>query len=409
MEIDNQLYLEVMQRRLASLPVNDIDLHHMLITLLERNNKSNLLRKNGGNFIFGQSWARRFCKRHNLTNRISTSKPRENPVDFDLKVTKYVNYLSLAINSHNVPPELVINCDETALNFVATTKRTRDMKGARKVRMCGVGRDKAQITCTLACTEAGDILKPQLIFAGKTPRCCPTIKKDYLYSFTANHWQNGESYIEFLKGVVIPYKNKKVRELALPEDQWCVLIHDIHYSHRTSAAKELSTNNYISLVHIPAGCTDSLQVCDTVINAPFKAGARIGFKALISKCYDEHVKSGELPQYFEMNLNVGYLKNYISDFVAQGILSISTDDMKTSINNAFQIHARVAEARSPERYQAAQADVIDINDDEENSGSEDNDIIDDILGSSSSEDDEPLVLKFRANTRGNLSLVLDSK
>jgi len=72
-----------------------------------------------------------------------------------------------------------------------------------------------------------------------------------------------------------------------------------------------------------------------------------------SKRYDEHVKNGESPQLFEMNLNVGYLNNYISNFVAQGILTISSPDMKTSITNAFHNHARVLEARSVERYQSA--------------------------------------------------------
>jgi len=97
--------------------------------------------------------------------------------------------------------------------------------------------------------------------------------------------------------------------------------------------KEFLKVNQIAEVHIPAGCTDSLQVCDTVINAPFKAGARLGFKALVSDCYDKHINEGQLPQFFQMNLNIGYLKDYISDFVAKGIALISTEEMKMTIAN----------------------------------------------------------------------------
>jgi len=145
MDIDNELYLEVKQRRAASLSVNDLDLRNMLVTLLAKNNMSNILFENGGKFHFGESWAQRFRKRHDLTTRVPTSKARENAAGFDLKVEKYKNILSLAINSHRVPPELVINCDETGLNFVSNAKRTIETKGTRKVRMCGVGRSKAQI------------------------------------------------------------------------------------------------------------------------------------------------------------------------------------------------------------------------------------------------------------------------
>lgn len=259
--------------------------------------------------------------------------------------------------------------------------------------MCGVGRDKAQITCTLACTESGEVLKPQLIFAGKTPRCCPVIKRDYLYSFTNNHWQNGTSYVEFLREVIVPYKFKKIKALGLPDDQWCVLIQDLHYSHLTPAVKEYLKNNYIAVVHIPAGCTDSLQVCDTVINAPFKAGARLGFKALISDCYDKHIKDGGLPQFFQMNLNIGYLKDYISDFVAAGIKTISTDEMKISISNAFKNHAKVGEARSKERYEIAR-DECPVEELSET------DTVDEILGSSSSEEkNEPLILRLPKRLR----------
>jgi len=69
----------------------------------------------------------------------------------------------------------------------------------------------------------------------------------------------------------------------------------------------------------------------------------------------------------------------------------------------------VLEARSAERYQSAQVEITENVDEKEMSES-DNDTIDDILGSSSSEEDEQqLILKFRANTRRNLSLVINSK
>ena len=82
-------------------------------------------------------------KRHNLINRAPTSKLRENPVDFEGKVDTYIILLSIALHSHSVPPDLLINCDETGINFVSNGKRTIAPKGSLKVPLCGFGKDKA--------------------------------------------------------------------------------------------------------------------------------------------------------------------------------------------------------------------------------------------------------------------------
>jgi len=135
------------------------------------------------------------------------------------------------------------------------------------------------------------------------------------------------------------------------------------------------------------------------------------FQARVSKCYDEFVKNGGLPQFFEMDLNVGYLKNYISDFVAEGIAMISTNEIKSAISDAFHAHARVAEARTQERYQTALKEIPTNANDESESES---DIIEEIFSTSSSEEDqEPLVLKlplkFKTSGRTNLSINRKSK
>ena len=149
--------------------------------------------------------------------------------------------------------------------------------------------------------------------------------------------------------------------------------------------KEFLKVNYIAAVHIPAGCTDSVQVWDTGINAPFKVGARLGFKAF---SYDKHINKGQMPQFFQMNLNIGYLNDYISDFVAKGIALISTEEMKMTITNAFKNHARVEEARSEERFRIAREKPPEEAESE-------TDTVDELLGSSSSEEDcEPLILRL---------------
>ena len=58
---------------------------------------------------------------------------------------------------------------------------------------------------------------------------------------------------------------------GLPDDQWILLFHDLHYSHKDKKVLQFMKQNKIAHVYIPAGCTDIRQICDVVLNSPFKA------------------------------------------------------------------------------------------------------------------------------------------
>jgi len=116
-----------------------------------------------------------------------------------------------------------------------------------------------------------------------------------------------------------------------------------------------------------AGCTNSFQIYNTVINAPFKAGARLGVKARIYECYDK--------RFFQMNLNI------------MTISPICISNKKT-IANTFKNQARVNEARSEERYLIASKKPPEEEESE-------TDTMDELLGSRSSEEEcEQLILKL---------------
>ena len=93
---------------------------------------------NGGVHTFSDSWAYRFCKRHNLVSRVATTKMREAPADFEAKKGTYVKIGSQFIYQYKVPPTLVMNCDETAVQLVNISNRTWNEKGAKRVRVHGV-------------------------------------------------------------------------------------------------------------------------------------------------------------------------------------------------------------------------------------------------------------------------------
>jgi len=61
-------------------------------------------------------------------------------------------------------PELIVNGDETHMMFVHGAAPTRARKGSGRVKLIGVGSDKAQITTTIFVAASGDVLLIQMIF-----------------------------------------------------------------------------------------------------------------------------------------------------------------------------------------------------------------------------------------------------
>lgn len=261
-----------------------------LISLLKSSSQENLLRSH----TFGEGWNHRFIKRWKLRRRLATTKMRELPADFEGKKAEYIGIVSVIMAGHDIPPELVINFDENAILFVPKAKFTYAVKGAKKVRLVGIGAsEKAQITCTLAVTESGDLLKPQLIFQGKTRRSLPgngaSPPDNVLWSFTESHLQTPESCIEYIEEVIVPYKHGVIHQLGLNTNQMTLLKLDLHYSHKDKKVLEIMRLHNLIPLYVPGKCTDNVQECDVVLNDPFKTNVKKFIFLIIS----------------ELNLNIG--------------------------------------------------------------------------------------------------------
>jgi DDE superfamily endonuclease len=342
------------ETRAAGLSLDGTILRRYLMVHLEKANLLGLLKENGGVHVFAESWAARFFKRHGFSCRVATSKMRDPPSDVEKKRAIYTKIGSELIYEHNVPPDLVINGDETAVHFVNISNRTFNEKGARKVRMAGVGKDKAQITVTLFVTETGNVLPHQMIFEGLTDRVHPTHPKpdDCIWMHTKSHWQSVETYSQVIKDIIIPYKNRKILELKYPESQVTILKHDLHFTHKDESILALMRDNNIFPLFVPAGCTDIMQECDTVVNKPFKNGVRECYRDHMNDLLKKHRESGKEASTFNARLTMSALKPHVTRFVLNGIAAISTPEMKVTIARAFANDGLFAYMRSPEVQQA---------------------------------------------------------
>jgi len=322
--------------------------------------KQQLAKEHGGSNVFGPSWAQRFLKRHNLKRRVATTKMRELSADFLQKLEHYIRIGALIIFEYGVPPDLVIGCDETAVLFVPRSKYTYAVKGRKKIRLLGVGKDKDQITVTIFIVETGEVIDSQMIFGGKTNRCHPDNGRSASptgihWDHSESHWQNYATFIKAIENIVILYKNAKISELGLPFDQKTILKMDLHFSHKINPSRPnelaqelkvlLEMHNIIPF-YVPGACTDELQECDTVIHKPFKARVKASFRDYLYRQYETWVSEGSFAEEWAPKFGMAELKPNITGWIQDGIASIRTPEMKLSIKKAFFTDGRFEEIRS---------------------------------------------------------------
>ena len=140
-----------------------------------------------------------------LVKRKATKTAKKVPPDFaDIKQAFLQRVTENALEN-KVPPELVINWDQTGTKFVPTSQWTRAEQGAKQVDVTGLD-DKREMTTLLACTLSGALLPPQLIYAWKTTKCHPVV--DFQASWdiwhSDSHWSTEKTMLHYVEAVIVP-------------------------------------------------------------------------------------------------------------------------------------------------------------------------------------------------------------
>ena len=68
-----------------------------------------------------------------------------------------------AVEMDDVPEELVINWDQTGINYVPISSWIMEQEGVKRVEVTGKD-DKRQLTALFACSMSGDFLPIQLVY-----------------------------------------------------------------------------------------------------------------------------------------------------------------------------------------------------------------------------------------------------
>lgn len=80
----------------------------------------------------------------------------------------FLDEVVTTVTMEEIPPELILNWDQTGVKIVPSSTWTMDQHGSKRVEMTGVD-DKRQIMAAFCGSLTGDFLPVQLIYKGKTP------------------------------------------------------------------------------------------------------------------------------------------------------------------------------------------------------------------------------------------------
>jgi hypothetical protein len=359
-EIEKLMVQKIEQHNRIGMAVNNQICRSILTDILNTRGEYDKFMGPDSDAVFGNSWCQRFWVRNKLASRRATTKMREvSPEDYDIMRESYLLVFSKIVKEHEVPDALIINYDETASQLTPSIKRTRCHKSSLKVRVLGHGHEKPQVTAGITVNALGHVVADvHLIFGGKTKISLPgrgTIVPPVgsFWDVTKTHWQTPSSFKRFLRKSIIPYRERTVAELGLPEGQKMIFLLDLHHSHFGEGVLNVLKENSIIPVFIPGGCTDRHQVLDVIVNKPFKNAITNRFIMYLSEKFEAQSKEEGWDGIFRIDFALGTMKPLMPEFVKHGIDALRTDKMVAAIKKGFAEDALLLEARMDCTYERA--------------------------------------------------------
>ena len=129
---------------------------------LIRNNPS--LHQRYHSFEPTRGWIQSIYRRCNFSRRAgTTTRPPVPRGMYEECKLSFLTDIDKCINKHNIPPELVLNADQTPSSYVSVGRMTMAEKNSKSVPIKGLT-DKRNITLTFVISLAGEFLPMQVIY-----------------------------------------------------------------------------------------------------------------------------------------------------------------------------------------------------------------------------------------------------
>ncbi|GLB39952.1 hypothetical protein LshimejAT787_0704620 [Lyophyllum shimeji] len=211
------------------------------------------------------------------------------------------------VNLYDIPPELVINMDQTGVILLMSKKRTFAPTNSKQVDISFHDEKRAYTLC-VASTPAGDILPFQQVWSGKTANSLPNasapgysdaLEEGFDFAFAdspkkSSHFSTFKTMREWIKNILKPYIDNFIEinreRLNLQDDQKAILLIDCYP------------------VHI-AGCTGIFQPADLVLNRVIKHFLRQEALHFLVESHSKQLKEGLTPEKVQVTTSLPTLRN----------------------------------------------------------------------------------------------------
>ena len=187
----------------------------------------------------------------------------------------------LSIKQYKIPPEFMLNSDQTPSSYVSVGRPTMATRGVKSVAIKGYI-DERNITLNFAVSLSGEFLPMQIMYGGKTEASQPhgyTFPQGFLVTQNLKHWSDETETLNMIEGIIKPYVMRKQSELHLPENHKALVVWDVFKGQMTQKIKDRleSLNLDLHVIPVPANMTHFFQPLDLTVNGSAKKFMRNRF------------------------------------------------------------------------------------------------------------------------------------
>lgn len=207
-------------------------------------------------------WISGFMKRHeDLRPRMCQNIKRARAELDPKQVETYFRNLKESL--HDVPPENILNYDETNLSNEPGVKKCLFRRGVKYPERI-INYSKGNISIMFSGTATGEMLPPYIIYKAQNlwGSWCEGGPPGTRYSTSKSGWMDTKNFTEWFLSVVVPWaKNKTGKK---------VIIGDNLSSHLNEEVLEQCQHHNIGFVLLPPHSTDKCQPLDVAFFRPMK-------------------------------------------------------------------------------------------------------------------------------------------
>jgi hypothetical protein len=218
------------------------------------------------------------------------------------------------------PADMVINVAHALLSVVPQSNVLFGTPGSQQVELI-IQEDKRQVGMVIGCSLSGNLIPPQLIYAGKTPTCQPSYSFPLDWSIT--HSPKPNSDVKTLEQYIVEVLNPHLKSIrdsrGYSEMHPALLIVDSFWAMSAACVVQIlnvCVKFHIRVVFLPPACEEVLQPVDLSCKEEIKAVLKEHFMHwYAAEIQHSNCVSGQLP--VDVDLRLSVMKPIHADWIVQ--------------------------------------------------------------------------------------------